>query len=225
MKEETYDDLFEEKEGNTNWQAMLFKYVIRWPWFIASVVLCMVCAWLYLKTITPVYNISASIIIKDDKKGGNSGSDLSAFENFGIISSAKNIDNEIEILRSKSLIKDVVSELGLYISYSGEGRFQQPDLYGSSPVLVHFLPEDAERLKAPILLNINYHSGNRIDVTATVNGNTVNKRFTELPAANWDCTSAIPAKADSSNPIYTVHLRYSYISCPKMPNGLRLPSC
>lgn len=182
MKEEIYDDLFEEKEGNTNWQAMLFKYVIRWPWFIASVVLCMVCAWLYLKTITPVYNISASIIIKDDKKGGNSGSDLSAFENFGIISSAKNIDNEIEILRSKSLIKDVVSELGLYISYSGEGRFQQPDLYGSSPVLVHFLPEDAERLKAPILLNINYHSGNRIDVTATVNGNTVNKRFTELPA-------------------------------------------
>ena len=70
MKEETYDDLFEEKEGNTNWQAMLFKYVIRWPWFIASVVLCMVCAWLYLKTITPVYNISASIIIKDDKKEG-----------------------------------------------------------------------------------------------------------------------------------------------------------
>lgn len=182
MKEETYDDLFEEKEENTNWQAILFKYVIRWPWFIASVVLCMVCAWLYLKTITPVYNISASIIIKDDKKGGNSGSDLSAFENFGIISSAKNIDNEIEILRSKSLIKDVVGELGLYINYSGEGRFQKPDLYGSSPVLVHFLPEDAERLKTPILLNINYHSGNRIDVTATVNGNTVNKRFTELPA-------------------------------------------
>lgn len=179
MKEETYDDLFEEK---TNWQAMLFKYIIRWPWFIVSVIFCLVCAWLYLKTITPVYNISASMIIKDNKKGGNTGNDLSAFEDLGIISSSQNIDNEIEILRSKSLIKDVVSELGLYISYSGEGRFQQPDLYGSSPVLVHFLPEDAERLKAPILLNINYHSGNRIDVTATVNGNTVNKRFTELPA-------------------------------------------
>ena len=182
MKEETYDDLFEEKEEKTNWQAMLFKYIIRWPWFIASVIFCLVCAWLYLKTITPVYNISASMIIKDNKKGGNTGNDLSAFEDLGIISSSQNIDNEIEILRSKSLIKDVVSELELYISYSGEGRFQKPDLYGSSPVLVHFLPEDAERLKAPILLTVSYQSGNRIDVTATINGNTVNKHFTELPA-------------------------------------------
>ena len=132
MKEEIYDDLFEEKEEKTNWQATLFKYVIRWPWFIASVFLCMACAWFYLKTITPVYNINASIIIKDDKKGGNSGGDLSAFENLGFISSAKNIDNEIEILRSKSLIKDVVSELGLYISYSGESGFNRIDLYGSS---------------------------------------------------------------------------------------------
>ena len=110
MKEEIYDDLFEEKEEKTNWQTTLFKYVIRWPWFIASIILCMACAWLCLKTITPVYNINASIIIKDDKKGGNSGGDLSAFENFGFISSAKNIDNEIEILRSKSLIKDACSD-------------------------------------------------------------------------------------------------------------------
>lgn len=55
-------------------------------------------------------------------------------------------------------------------------------MYGSSPILVHFLPEDAERLKAPILLTVNYQSGNQIDVTATINGNTINKHFTELPA-------------------------------------------
>ena len=181
MKEGIYDDLFEEKEEKTNWQAILFKYVIRWPWFIASVILCLVCTWFYLKTTTPVYNINASIIIKDDKKGGNA-SDLSAFEDIGIISSSKNIDNEIEILRSKSLIKDVVSELGLYINYSGESGFNKTDLYGSSPVLVHFLPEDAERLTAPIFLSISYNSDRQIDVTATVNGNTVNKHFTELPA-------------------------------------------
>ena len=108
MKEEIYDGLFEEKEENTNWQAIFFKYIIRWPWFIASVIFCLICAWLYLKVTTPVYNINASIIIKDDKKGGNTGNDLSAFEDLGIISSSKNIDNEIEILRSKSLIKDVV---------------------------------------------------------------------------------------------------------------------
>ena len=149
MKEETYDDLFEEKEEKTNWQAMLFKYIIRWPWFIASVIFCLVCAWLYLKTITPVYSISASIIIKDNKKGGNTGNDLSAFEDLGIISSSQNIDNEIEILRSKSLIKDVVSELGLYISYSGEGRFQKPDCTVLLRYLYIFYPKMPNGLKPP----------------------------------------------------------------------------
>lgn len=201
MKEEIYDDLFEEKEENTNWQAIFFKYIIRWPWFITSVIFCLVCAWLYLKVTTPVYDINASIIIKDDKKGGNTGNDLSAFEDLGIISSSKNIDNEIEILRSKSLIKDVVSELELYISYSSEGKLPKNDLYGSSPILVHFLPKDAERLKAPILLTVNYQSGNRIDVTATINGNTVNKHFTELPAVLSEEVGTLTFTSNPAAPI------------------------
>ena len=113
MKEDIYDDLFEEKEEKTDYQAVLFKYIIRWPWFVASVIVCLACAWLYLQYTTPIYNISASIIIKDDKKGGSAGSDLSVFEGMGIINTNKNIDNEIEILRSKSLVKKVVKELGL----------------------------------------------------------------------------------------------------------------
>ena len=201
MKEEIYDDLFEEKEENTNWQAIFFKYIIRWPWFITSVIFCLVCAWLYLKVTTPVYDINASIIIKDDKKGGNTGNDLSAFEDLGIISSSKNIDNEIEILRSKSLIKDVVSELELYISYSSAGKLPKNDLYGSSPILVHFLPKDAERLKAPILLTVNYQSGNRIDVTATINGNTVNKHFTELPAVLSEEVGTLTFTSNPAAPI------------------------
>lgn len=201
MKEEIYDDQFEEKEDKTNWQAILFKYIIRWPWFIASVITCLVCAWLYLKTTTPVYNISASIIIKDDKKGGNAGSDLSAFEDLGIVSSSKNIDNEIEILRSKSLIKDVVSELGLYINYSGEGSFSNTDLYGTSPVLVHFPPEDAERLSAPIILNINLHSDKEADVTATINGNTFSKHFSELPAVLPGETGTITFMPNPAAPV------------------------
>lgn len=201
MKEEIYDDQFEEKEDKTNWQAILFKYIIRWPWFIASVITCLVCAWLYLKTTTPVYNISASIIIKDDKKGGNAGSDLSAFEDLGIVSSSKNIDNEIEILRSKSLIKDVVSELGLYINYSGEGSFSNTDLYGTSPVLVHFPPEDAERLNAPIILNINLHSGKEADITATINGSTVSKHFSELPAVLPGETGTITLMPNPAAPV------------------------
>ena len=40
MKEDLYDDLFDEKEEKTDFQALFFKYVIHWPWFIASILIC-----------------------------------------------------------------------------------------------------------------------------------------------------------------------------------------
>ena len=36
MKEDLYDDLYvEEKEEKTDFKAILFKYAIHWPWFLA----------------------------------------------------------------------------------------------------------------------------------------------------------------------------------------------
>ena len=122
MKEDLYDDLYEEKEEKIDFHALLFRYVIRWPWFVASVIICLAGAWLHLRQTTPVYNISASVIIKDDKKGGNSGGNLAALEGLGLVNSVSNIDNEIEILRSKTLVKHVVSELNLYTTYSVKVR-------------------------------------------------------------------------------------------------------
>ena len=40
-----------------------------------------------------------------------------------MISSSQNIDNEIEVLRSKTIVKEVVEDLGLYISYTDEDEF------------------------------------------------------------------------------------------------------
>lgn len=182
MKEALYDDIFEEKEEKTDYRTILFRYIIRWPWFVASILVCLFSAWIYLRYTTPVYNISASIIIKDEKKGGNAGSDLTAFEDLGILSSSKNIDNEIEVLRSKSLIKDVISELGLYSNYFAKGNINDIELYNSSPVLVKFSPEDAEHLTSPIILTLNYQINGTIDISGIINGRSINKHFTELPA-------------------------------------------
>lgn len=40
MKEDLYDDLLNEKEEKTDFQALFFKYIIHWPWFVASVLIC-----------------------------------------------------------------------------------------------------------------------------------------------------------------------------------------
>lgn len=182
MKEDIYDELFEEKEEKTDYRALFFRYIIRWPWFVASVIVCLLCAWLYLRYATPMYNISATILIKDDKKGGAIGGNLNAFEDIGIFSSTKNIDNEIEILRSKSLIKTVVNELGLYINYSADGSFHDIELYNNTPIWVHFSSQDAERMSAPILLTMNAMPGEKLNVSVTINQQVITKHFDKLPA-------------------------------------------
>ena len=187
MKEELYDDILEEKEEQADIKAILFKYIIRWPWFIASIIICIACAWIYLKQSTPIYNITASVIIKDEKKGGTMGNEFSGLEDLGLLNPSKNIDNEIEILQSKSLIKDVVNELGLYINYWGNKDFKTTDLYGASPILVHYSFKDAETLNAPIQLTINYQKNGNLNVNMiTDKGNDnekkINKTFTEFPA-------------------------------------------
>lgn len=201
MKDFPYDDLLEEKEEKKDYHAILFKYIIRWPWFVGSILLCLLIAWLYLRYATPVYNISATIIIKDDQKGGSAGNDLSAFEDLGIVSSSKNIDNEIEILRSKSLIQDVVDELGLYIRYFAKGRINDIELYGTSPILVHYAPEDADRLASPILLTLDYQADGQLNVTGTLNGESIDKRFTTLPAVLSGEAGTITLLTNDRHPI------------------------
>ena len=87
MKEDLYDDLYlEEKEEKTDFKAILFKYAIHWPWFVACTLLCIAGAWLYLRYTPPVYNISASVIIKDNDKNSKASSGMADLEDLGFYS-------------------------------------------------------------------------------------------------------------------------------------------
>lgn len=73
MKEElTNEKLREAEDKEIDIQELLFKYLIHWPWFVGAVIVCLIAAYVYLYVATPVYNISATVLIKDDKKGGSS---------------------------------------------------------------------------------------------------------------------------------------------------------
>ena len=66
MKEENQNVKEREiAEDQIDFRALLFKYIIHWPWFIGAVLLCFVGAWFYLHWATPIYNISATVLIKD----------------------------------------------------------------------------------------------------------------------------------------------------------------
>ena len=183
MKEDLYDDLYvEEKEEKTDFKAILFKYAIHWPWFLACTLLCMAGAWIYLCYTPSVYNISASVIIKDNDKNSKASSGMADLEDLGFYSSINNFDNEVEILQSRTLIKKVVEELDLYISYATKSSFHDIELYKSSPVKVWITPEEAQKLPAPARLHLTLQPGNKLNVKLRIGEEEYNKQFDKLPA-------------------------------------------
>ena len=185
MKEEIVNERqCETEDEKIDIQQLLFKYIIHWPWFVGAVLVCLIGAWIYLRMATPVYNISATVLIKDDKKGGNTGSmvGLEELGLSGLISSSQNIDNELEVLRSKTLVKEVINLLNLYVSYTDEDGFPSKNMYKTSPVLVSLTPQEAEKLTDPMVVEMALYGEGGLEVNVTVGDKEYQKHFEKLPA-------------------------------------------
>lgn len=110
---------------------------------------------------------------------------LSGLESLGLdgmISSSQNIDNEIEVLRSKTIVKEVVEDLGLYISYADEDEFPSRNMYKTSPVQVSLTPQEADLLEEPMMVKMALQPQGSMDVTVKIDDDEYQKHFEKLPA-------------------------------------------
>lgn len=159
----------QQHEEGINLYAIFFKYLAYWPWFVASVLACLIIAFLYLRYQAPVYNVTSAVLIKEDdsrSKGMSAaGGAIEALQSMGGFSMSNNFDNEVEILKSRTLIRKVITQLGLYIS-TAERRVTGYDipLYKNSPIGVYMAPQEAEKLEAGAKLELNYSAEGKLRV-------------------------------------------------------------
>lgn len=189
MEEQNFNE--QNSEETINLYAIFFKYLAYWPWFVISVIACMILAFLFLRYQQPVYNITATVLIKEEEqKGGNSAaSPLAAIQDLGMFSMTNNFDNEVEILHSRTLIKKAVNELRLYTTIA-EDRITGYNipLYRTSPVNVFMTPEEADKLEAPVKLKMKYTLDGKLHVYAKYvideegDEEEIEKEFDRLPA-------------------------------------------
>ena len=88
------------EESELNLGDILQTVLANWYWFVLSVVVCAGAAFLYLKWAPKVYTRTASVLIKDDAKGG-AMSESAAFEDLGLFGSKRNVDNEVLVFKSR----------------------------------------------------------------------------------------------------------------------------
>lgn len=120
-----------EVSDGPNLRATLFRYLRNWPWFLLSVGLMGTAAYGYLLFQQPIYKIQASLLVKDEKKGLGADNLLKELE---IFAPKAVVENEIEILKSYTLMDKVVSHLNLDVAYYAPTTFGKREIYDESPV-------------------------------------------------------------------------------------------
>jgi len=133
------NNLDEDPNEDFNVREAIERYLGHWQWFVLAVCLSITIAYVYLRYTTPQYQASTTILVKDDKKGGML-SELSAFADMGLGSGMKsNLDNEIEVLKSRTLVERTVKKLELNISILEKGKVNTIEKYKELPIQVHFI--------------------------------------------------------------------------------------
>ncbi len=133
MKKTTINRRSDDENDENVVQQALSKYVPYWPLFVLVSLLALVGAYTYLRYVTPVFEASATMIIKD----GNKGNEESKIEkSLDAMSRQKTVENEVEVLKSRVLMEEVVKRLHLYAPISQKGKVKEADAYIMSPITI-----------------------------------------------------------------------------------------
>ena len=127
---------FSEDEPNFDINKYIRMYTRYWYLFPIFLAIGLACAYYYLHVTQPVYSTKTTLLIKDENKGlgGAQGDILSELSSqFG---GNKILENELEIIKSHSLMEQVIKNLGLDVGYSTEEGLRTVTLYNNTPIVI-----------------------------------------------------------------------------------------
>ena len=183
-----------EEKSSFDFATIYTVLILNWKWFVLSLIICMGAAHIYLRYATPIYQSVAKLLIKDNEGSGSrrGGNSIQSATNLGIISNSNGIDNEMEILKSRTLAQQAVYDLKLYVNYRHEGKLKDHVLYGDQEVNIDMDLEHLKKLNAPMNFKIT-REGRNYHVTGSYYVPIDNNSFNP-EAVNIDKTfSALPA--------------------------------
>ncbi|GEO08171.1 GumC family protein [Segetibacter aerophilus] len=179
-------------------ERFIYSYLPYWPLFALLLVVFLVAGSFYLYLTKPIYEISADILIKDEKKGADESKILDALN---IYSSNKIVENEIEVIQSKELLKKVVNSLSLYAPVFEATPIASYSAFTSSPVTVELADPD-------MIVEV----VERIDFTYNKIKKTIDIAGKSYPLDQWVTTSFGTAKFNINRYFKTATTNNLYFS-------------
>ena len=157
----------EKEEGGFDFRVILGYLRAYWYLFAISVVVCLAGAYVYLRYATPVYNISAKVLLQDSEKGGSVLSPADMLADFGMQSQTSNVENEIELMASTTVVRGAVVDAGLYVSYNSGAETLYKD---TTPLVVSLEDATKATLDEELALDITVGEAGEVSVAYDYNG-------------------------------------------------------
>ncbi|MGN6645507.1 MAG: GumC family protein, partial [Cytophaga sp.] len=110
-----------------------YKFLPYWPLLIGLIVFFMVGAVVYMRMALPKYEATAVLLVKDEKKGYD---ESRMIEDLNVFGTKKIVENELEVMQSRTLMKEVVKSLGLYAPVLMKSKIRTLSAYCTSPISV-----------------------------------------------------------------------------------------
>ncbi|RZK44509.1 MAG: capsular biosynthesis protein, partial [Hymenobacter sp.] len=126
-----------EQPKGKDLKFMLQRYLRFWYLFLLGAVIALAVAYTYLRYYAVAeYEISSTLLIKNESsKPELSG--LGGMGGAGISGGANDLNNEVQVLKSKSLMERVVNDLSFFASYYIKGKIRDIEVYGkTSPITI-----------------------------------------------------------------------------------------
>ncbi len=116
-------------------------YTKQWKWFLLCGFIALVLAYINLRYTIPEYAVRSQIQIVQEK---NASDGMNVFQDLNILGgSSKQVEDEIEILASRSNFMEVVKELDLNVQMLSIGNVINSEVYGNPPVNINFIASDS----------------------------------------------------------------------------------
>ncbi|MDD4755549.1 MAG: Wzz/FepE/Etk N-terminal domain-containing protein, partial [Prolixibacteraceae bacterium] len=130
-----------QEEDTIDLKKIVVRFLRNWYWFLIAVIISLGLAFLYNIYMTPVYQIYSTLLVEEGNansplgvKGGNDPGTL--FQGLGIMSSMRNINNQMEVLHSTPVIAKTLDELNFEVSYYEFGPLSAKEIYDKAPFSV-----------------------------------------------------------------------------------------
>ena len=154
------------QEDEIDLKKIYSRVASNWHFFLISLIVALICAFIFTTYTIPTYNVSATILINEEKKAASLGNDQ-LLEGFGLGGGTNNLDNQIMVLTSKTLIGRALDELHFDIEYYHRSLFNKIALYPNH--IIKIVPEIADNLPRDIEFTFKYLDNNKFSIDAKTN--------------------------------------------------------